>query len=549
MCRHRGMQVCRAEAGHASTFRCPYHAWTYRNDGRLVGVPFHHEAYGGDAGLDKTTHGLVTPAARRHLPRPRLRQPRPAGAAARGRPRRLPRSSSTSTSTRARTASSCGGRSAGVCGATGRSAPRTSPATRTTRPTPTRAWSTSACSASRPPTSARKVRCTSPAAVAARPTSCPVRATSRATWPTSATHPRWSSGCARRGRRSSRPWSAPGGFMVSAATAFPNLSFVHNWPQDPTRRGSGAVHLRAAVAAGQRDRDRVPTRGSPSTATRPRLSRTRLVQGLPDVLRLLGHVRAGRRRELDVDHERGQGPARVAGRAGQHDGHGGRAAAPRPTRPARGPAPGTARRRLRRVQPAGVARLWARANSAADRERAPDRRAPAGRSRSSCRRTTTWIAAVARLGGRAARRPALPGLAALADRRRPLPDAGDPVTLARGTDGGATRHGSLRRGPVLVGEAGRAARRRPRLDGGSAVADPALRDQRPGAHPGPTTRSSGPQLPAALPQPRATTVRPSCCRPSAPIACGPVDGDWRLVSREIAVDDAVLRMQNLAVFL
>ena len=61
MCRHRGMQVCRAEAGHAATFRCPYHAWTYRNDGRLVGVPFHAEAYGGDAGLDKATHGLVTP--------------------------------------------------------------------------------------------------------------------------------------------------------------------------------------------------------------------------------------------------------------------------------------------------------------------------------------------------------------------------------------------------------------------------------------------------------------------------------------------------------
>src|SRR6266481_5359467 len=32
MCLHRGMQVCRAEMGNASHFRCPYHAWTYRND-------------------------------------------------------------------------------------------------------------------------------------------------------------------------------------------------------------------------------------------------------------------------------------------------------------------------------------------------------------------------------------------------------------------------------------------------------------------------------------------------------------------------------------
>ena len=61
MCRHRGMQVCRAEAGTTSKFRCPYHAWIYGNDGRLVGVPFHQEAYGGEAGLDKEANGLVTP--------------------------------------------------------------------------------------------------------------------------------------------------------------------------------------------------------------------------------------------------------------------------------------------------------------------------------------------------------------------------------------------------------------------------------------------------------------------------------------------------------
>src|SRR6266567_3361990 len=51
MCLHRGMQVCRAEMGNASHFRCPYHAWTYRNDGRLAGLPFHEEAYGGEDGF------------------------------------------------------------------------------------------------------------------------------------------------------------------------------------------------------------------------------------------------------------------------------------------------------------------------------------------------------------------------------------------------------------------------------------------------------------------------------------------------------------------
>ncbi|MGW5518147.1 Rieske 2Fe-2S domain-containing protein [Nocardia africana] len=45
-CRHRGMQVCRAEMGNASHFRCPYHGWTYDNKGTLVGVPAGKDAYG-----------------------------------------------------------------------------------------------------------------------------------------------------------------------------------------------------------------------------------------------------------------------------------------------------------------------------------------------------------------------------------------------------------------------------------------------------------------------------------------------------------------------
>ena len=53
MCLHRGMQVCRAEMGNASHFRCPYHGWSYRNDGRIVGLPFHEEAYGGEAGFSR----------------------------------------------------------------------------------------------------------------------------------------------------------------------------------------------------------------------------------------------------------------------------------------------------------------------------------------------------------------------------------------------------------------------------------------------------------------------------------------------------------------
>jgi phenylpropionate dioxygenase-like ring-hydroxylating dioxygenase large terminal subunit len=61
MCLHRGMQVCRAEVGNASHFRCPYHAWTYKNTGELVGLPFHKDAYGGDEELDRSGHALLSP--------------------------------------------------------------------------------------------------------------------------------------------------------------------------------------------------------------------------------------------------------------------------------------------------------------------------------------------------------------------------------------------------------------------------------------------------------------------------------------------------------
>lgn len=44
-CRHRGTQVCRADKGHATHFTCPYHGWTYANDGALVGVPNRRDSY------------------------------------------------------------------------------------------------------------------------------------------------------------------------------------------------------------------------------------------------------------------------------------------------------------------------------------------------------------------------------------------------------------------------------------------------------------------------------------------------------------------------
>jgi Rieske 2Fe-2S family protein len=40
VCRHRGTHMCEAAEGHFSkSIQCPYHAWTYSLDGRLIGAP------------------------------------------------------------------------------------------------------------------------------------------------------------------------------------------------------------------------------------------------------------------------------------------------------------------------------------------------------------------------------------------------------------------------------------------------------------------------------------------------------------------------------
>lgn len=45
-CPHRGNQLCAYRAGNRKTFTCPYHSWTFGNDGSLVGYPM-PEGYDG----------------------------------------------------------------------------------------------------------------------------------------------------------------------------------------------------------------------------------------------------------------------------------------------------------------------------------------------------------------------------------------------------------------------------------------------------------------------------------------------------------------------
>ena len=46
-CRHRGTLVCRSDGGNARQFVCPYHGWTYANDGELVATAHRKDLYGG----------------------------------------------------------------------------------------------------------------------------------------------------------------------------------------------------------------------------------------------------------------------------------------------------------------------------------------------------------------------------------------------------------------------------------------------------------------------------------------------------------------------
>ena len=82
-CTHRANQVCDFPSGNTTTFRCPYHGWTFANTGALLGYPF-SSGYGGrerkaDLGLAEVPrvdeiHGFVFgsfapdgPSLREHL--------------------------------------------------------------------------------------------------------------------------------------------------------------------------------------------------------------------------------------------------------------------------------------------------------------------------------------------------------------------------------------------------------------------------------------------------------------------------------------------------
>ncbi len=57
-CTHRGALVCRQPSGNTKSFQCPYHAWTFSNQGELIGVPG-DDAY--SEAFDRRELALATP--------------------------------------------------------------------------------------------------------------------------------------------------------------------------------------------------------------------------------------------------------------------------------------------------------------------------------------------------------------------------------------------------------------------------------------------------------------------------------------------------------
>lgn len=55
MCRHKGVQLLRAEGQEKKSITCPYHDWTYNLEGDLIGLPKMSTEF---ANLDKTCLGL-----------------------------------------------------------------------------------------------------------------------------------------------------------------------------------------------------------------------------------------------------------------------------------------------------------------------------------------------------------------------------------------------------------------------------------------------------------------------------------------------------------
>ncbi|GAP58563.1 putative dioxygenase subunit alpha YeaW [Arthrobacter sp. Hiyo1] len=64
ICRHRGVKLCMEESGEANrSFQCPYHAWTYDLEGKLIAAPNLTKM----PDIDRNEYGLVKVHVREYM--------------------------------------------------------------------------------------------------------------------------------------------------------------------------------------------------------------------------------------------------------------------------------------------------------------------------------------------------------------------------------------------------------------------------------------------------------------------------------------------------
>ena len=56
-CAHRGVQVCALDKGNTRLFRCAYHGWAYRCDGKLAGIPL-RKSYPADLDMNDPQYSM-----------------------------------------------------------------------------------------------------------------------------------------------------------------------------------------------------------------------------------------------------------------------------------------------------------------------------------------------------------------------------------------------------------------------------------------------------------------------------------------------------------
>ena len=215
-CSHRASTVCLERRGSAHHFRCPYHGWTFRLDGSLIGATY-GDGYDEDDldGPDFALGRIPRVGNYRGFVFASLARRGPLAAATTWATRRTTWICSATCPPPAASSSASPASTTTATRGTGSCSPRTgsTATTRTSCTAPT--WRASCPTAAAPPCSPRPPRGRPPTSVTATPSSTPDRS-----WPTATSSRRWPPPpVGPTSKPSPTAWARPGPGRSSAPTA------------------------------------------------------------------------------------------------------------------------------------------------------------------------------------------------------------------------------------------------------------------------------------------------------------------------------------------